>query len=44
MNRVLRTVFGLEREAAARGWRKLLNEKLHNLPNAIRAIRTRGMR
>jgi hypothetical protein len=30
-NRALRTIFGLEREEVAGGWRRLHNEELHNL-------------
>jgi hypothetical protein len=30
-NRVLRRIFGLKREEVTRGWRRLLNEELHNL-------------
>jgi hypothetical protein len=29
-NRVLRRIFGHEREEVAGGWRRLHNEKLHN--------------
>jgi hypothetical protein len=29
-NRVLRRIFGLEREEVAGGWRRLHNEELHN--------------
>jgi hypothetical protein len=29
--RVLRTIFGLERDEVTGGWRKLYNEELHNL-------------
>jgi hypothetical protein len=46
-NRVLRRIFGLEREGETRGWRKLHNEELHNLyssPNVIRIIKSRRMR
>jgi hypothetical protein len=30
-NRVLRRIFGPKREEVVGGWRKLLNEELHNL-------------
>jgi hypothetical protein len=30
-NRVLRRIFGLKRDEVTGGWRKLLNEELHNL-------------
>jgi hypothetical protein len=46
-NRVLRSMFGPKRGQAARGWRGLHNEKLHNLyasPNFIMVIKTRRMR
>jgi hypothetical protein len=46
-NRVLRRIFGPERVGVAGGWRKLYNEKLHNLyssPSIIRIIRSRRMR
>jgi hypothetical protein len=45
-NRVLRRIFGLEREVTG-GWRKLHNEELHNLyssPSIIRMIKSRKMR
>jgi hypothetical protein len=45
-NRVLRTIFGLKRDEVG-GWRKLYNEKLHNLypsPNTIRMVKSRKMR
>jgi hypothetical protein len=38
-NRVLKRIFGLEREEVAGGWKRLHNEELHNLyasPNIIR--------
>jgi hypothetical protein len=41
-NRVLRRVFGSKREEMAGGWRRLHNEKLHNLyasPNIIKVIK-----
>jgi hypothetical protein len=40
-NRVLRRMFGPEKEEMAGGRRRLRNEKLHNLnvsPNTIRAL------
>jgi hypothetical protein len=46
-NRVLRRVFGRKRDEVTGEWRKLLNEKLHNLyssANVIRQIRPRIMR
>jgi hypothetical protein len=46
-NRVLRRIFGPKREEVAGGWRKLHNEKLHNLcpsTNIIRVIKSRRMR
>jgi hypothetical protein len=46
-NRGLRRMFGPEREEVAGGWRKLHNEKLHDLydtPNVIRVIKSRRMR
>jgi hypothetical protein len=46
-NRVLRRIFGPKRDKVMRGWRKLHNEKLHNLyfsPNIIRMIKSRKMR
>jgi hypothetical protein len=44
--RVLRRIFGPKRDEVTGGWRKLHNEKLHNLyasPN-IRMIKSRRMR
>jgi hypothetical protein len=41
-NRVLRRIFGPKREEVVGGWRRLHNEKLHNLyasPNTIRVIK-----
>jgi hypothetical protein len=41
-NRVLRRKFGPKREEVAGGWRRLHNEKLHNLyasPNNIRVVK-----
>jgi hypothetical protein len=46
-NRVLRRIFGPMRDEVSGGWRKLLNEKLHNLyslPSIIRMIEPRRMR
>jgi hypothetical protein len=46
-NRVLRRIFGLKRDRAMGGWRKLHNEELHNLyssPSIIRIIKSRRMR
>jgi hypothetical protein len=46
-NRVLRGIFGPKREEVAGGWRRLHNEKLHNLytlPNVIRVIKSKRMR
>jgi hypothetical protein len=46
-NMVLRRIFGPKRDEVAGGWRKLLNEELHNLyssPNMIRMIKSRRMR
>jgi len=40
-NRVLRRIFGPKREEEAGGWRRLYNEKLHNLyvsPNILRTM------
>jgi hypothetical protein len=44
---VLRRIFGLKRDEVTGGWRKLHNEKLHNLyssPSIIRMIKSRRMR
>jgi hypothetical protein len=38
-NRVLRTIFGLERDEMTGGWRKLHNEELHNLYSSGSIIR-----
>jgi hypothetical protein len=41
-NRVLRTMFGPERDGVTGGWRKLYNKELHNLyssPSIIRIIK-----
>jgi hypothetical protein len=46
-NRVLRKIFGAERDEVTGGWRKLHNEELHNLyssPSIIRIIKSRRMR
>jgi hypothetical protein len=46
-NRVLRRIFGPERDEATGEWRRLHNEELHDLfssPKAIRAINSRRMR
>jgi hypothetical protein len=44
---VLRKIFGPKRDEVTGGWRKLLNEELHNLycsPSVIRIIKSRRMR
>jgi hypothetical protein len=46
-NRVLRRIFGPERDEVTGGWRKLCNEEYHNLccsPNTIMVIRSRRIR
>jgi hypothetical protein len=46
-NRVLRGIFGHKRDAVTGGWRKLLNEELHNLYSStdiIKMIKTMRMR
>jgi hypothetical protein len=46
-NRVLRRIFGPKMDGVTGGWRKLLNEELHNLyssPIIIRIIKSRRMR
>jgi hypothetical protein len=46
-NRVLRRIFGPNREGVTGRWRKLHNEELHNLyssPSIIRIIKSRRMR
>jgi hypothetical protein len=46
-NRVLRSKFGPKRDEVTGGWRKLLNEELHNLYSSrsiIRMIKSRRMR
>jgi hypothetical protein len=45
--RVLRRMFGPKRDEVTGGWRKLHNEKLHNLfssPSIIIMIKCKGMR
>jgi hypothetical protein len=45
--RVQRRIFGLKMDDVTRGWRKLYNEKLHNLypsPNIIKMIKSRRIR
>jgi hypothetical protein len=45
--RVLRRIFGPKRDEVTGDWRKLPNEKLHNLyssPNIIITIKSRRMR
>jgi hypothetical protein len=46
-NRVLRRIFGPKSDEVTGDWKKLHNEKLHNLyssPNVIRKIKSRWMR
>jgi hypothetical protein len=46
-NRVLRRIFGPKRDGVTGRWRKLYNEKLHNLyssPSKIKIIKSRRMR
>jgi hypothetical protein len=46
-NRVLRRIFGPKRDEVTGGYRKLHNEKIHNVyssPNIIRMIKPRRMR
>jgi hypothetical protein len=46
-NRVLRRMFRPQRDEMTGGWRKLHNEKLHNLyssPNIVRITKSRRMR
>jgi hypothetical protein len=46
-NRVLRRKSGPKRDEVTGGWRKLHNEKLHNLyssPSVIRMVKSRRMR
>jgi hypothetical protein len=45
-NRMLRRIFGPERDEVTGNWRKLQNEELHNLQsssNLIRMIKSRRM-
>jgi hypothetical protein len=45
-NRVLRRIFGPKRDEVTGGWRKLHEEKLHNLytsPSIIRMIKSRRL-
>jgi hypothetical protein len=45
--RVLRRIFGAEREEMTGGWRKLNNEELHDLyssPSIFRIMKSRRMR
>jgi hypothetical protein len=45
-NRVLRGIFGPDRDEIIRGWRKFHNEELHNLyssPNIITMIKSRAL-
>jgi hypothetical protein len=47
VNRVLRSIFGPERDEVTGSWRNLHNGELHNLyssPNIIRMIKSRRMR
>jgi hypothetical protein len=46
-NRVLRRIFGLQRDEVTGEWRKLHNEELHDLyssPSIIRIIKSRTIR
>jgi hypothetical protein len=46
-NRVMRRIFGLKGDEVTGEWRKLHNEKLHNLyssPDIIRQVKSRRMR
>jgi hypothetical protein len=46
-NRVLRRIFGPQRDDVTGGWRKVHNEELHNLypsPNIIRMTKLRRIR
>jgi hypothetical protein len=45
-NRVMRRIFGLQRDEVTGGWRKLHNKELHDLyssPSIIRIIKSRRM-
>jgi hypothetical protein len=45
--RVLRRIFGPQREEVAGGWRRLHNEELHNLytlPNIIMVVKSRRLK
>jgi hypothetical protein len=45
--RVLRRIFGLKRDEVRGEWKKLHNEKLHNVyspPNIIRQMKSRRMK
>jgi hypothetical protein len=45
-NRVLRRMFGSERDELTGGWRKLHNEELHHLsfsPDVLKIIKSRRM-
>jgi hypothetical protein len=46
-NTVLRGIFGSKREGVVGGWRRLLNEEVHNLyalPDVIMVIKSRTMK
>jgi hypothetical protein len=46
-NRVLRRIFGLERDEVTGEWKKLKNKELHDLyslPSIIRIIKSKRMR
>jgi hypothetical protein len=46
-NRMLRIIFGLQTDELTGGWRKLYDEKHHNLhfsPNIIKMIKSRRMK